>query len=444
MENLSLGWLLGGGAVFGTFIVTFWGHIKNFYHQLISRVVVNIELEGYASEAMQFYLRNEFKASKWGKRHYIAWMLFVRSVKRVRLVGMETVPKTGRIYWYGWKPLLSSLNGESGGPVTEQLTASNWNANNLNISFVRGMFNTEDLINKAICQFNKRLSDNPIGKRHYIKYIFGSSGKHKIHLTERKHNNNIPTSSTDIRSCLQYRPLLYSFDELGVGIDKIDSYTLDNLALSVEAEQAIQEAIYWQDNEIIYQKYNVPWKRGWLLYGQPGTGKTVFARGIAEKLDLPIYIFDLASLYNNELQEEWTNMLSNVPCMVLIEDIDSTFDKRTNVTKEGSLTFDCLINCLDGIFKNDGVFLIVTTNFINKIDEALGTVKNDNVAVRPGRIDRAIYFDILDEQGRYKLAKRILDKHPNLWDKIVKIGEKDTGAQFQERCAKIVFNPTNI
>ena len=71
-------------------------------------------------------------------------------------------------------------------------------------------------------------------------------------------------------------------------------------------------------------------------------------RGIAEDIDLPVYVFDLATLFNNELRAYWREMLTNVPCIALIEDIDAIFKGRQNIAG-GHLTFDCLLNCLDGI-----------------------------------------------------------------------------------------------
>jgi len=181
----------------------------------------------------------------------------------------------------------------------------------------------------------------------------------------------------------------------------------------------------------------IPWRRGWLLHGAPGTGKTSLVRAIGEDFDLPIFVFHLATLYNNELQAAWQKMLGNAPCIALIEDIDAVFEGREN-RAGGHLTFDCLLNCLDGVERADGVLLIVTTNHLEKLDPALG-VPESHVSSRPGRLDQILELRDLDEDGRRKLCRRILEEWPETWEETVHSGLGETGAQFQERCTQLAL-----
>ena len=59
-----------------------------------------------------------------------------------------------------------------------------------------------------------------------------------------------------------------------------------------------------------------------------------YNRVIAEDLDMPVFIYDLASLMNNELQEAWSKMLSQTPCMAVIEDTDAVFHWRENMAAQ--------------------------------------------------------------------------------------------------------------
>ena len=100
-------------------------------------------------------------------------------------------------------------------------------------------------------------------------------------------------------------------------------------------------------------------------------------------------------------------------------------------------------NNIDGIEKTNGLFTVITTNKIDKLDDALGIPReNQNgtmISTRPGRIDRAIELKELDEDCRKKIAKRILCDFPDKTSVMVKKGEGDTGAQFQERCMQLAL-----
>jgi hypothetical protein len=177
------------------------------------------------------------------------------------------------------------------------------------------------------------------------------------------------------------------------------------------------------------------------------TGKTSLVRAVAYDLDLPIYSFDLSTMSNEELIEKWKLMKTHTPCIALMEDIDAVFEGRKNRLGEygGGLTFDCLLNCIGGIENCDGVMLVVTTNKIEDIDEALGIPRKDRdsngtmISTRPGRIDRALELKELNEECRVKIAVRILKDYPEYISEVVKMGDGDTGAQFQERCTQIAL-----
>ncbi len=112
------------------------------------------------------------------------------------------------------------------------------------------------------------------------------------------------------------------------------------------------------------------------------------------------------------------------------------------------LTFDTLLNCIDGVDKTDGVFTIITTNNISKIDEAIGVPKiyedgsQEFVSTRPGRIDRAIELTYLTQDNKLKMAHKILSDFP---DKIQEVEMhicediEETPAQFQEFCTQIAL-----
>lgn len=174
------------------------------------------------------------------------------------------------------------------------------------------------------------------------------------------------------------------------------------------------------------------------------TGKSAFTRALAQELNMPIVVFDLSTMNNSDFANAWDTALEYAPCIALFEDIDAVFDGRKNIANTGmeqGLSFDFLLNVIDGVQNSDGVFKIVTTNNPDKIDPALGNVCNgDEMSTRPGRIDRVVHFSALDNEGKEKMAQRILGDFPReKWQHIFEKAHDDTGAQFQERCCRVAL-----
>jgi SpoVK/Ycf46/Vps4 family AAA+-type ATPase len=130
------------------------------------------------------------------------------------------------------------------------------------------------------------------------------------------------------------------------------------------------------------------------------------------------------------------------PIMVLFEDFDNVFHGRENITGErgGGLTFDCFLNCLGGIENADGVFVALTTNKVELLDEALGVPGKDGMSTRPGRLDRLIEFKPMNEDQRRRTVARILKDSPQHVDAVVVDTEGMGGAQVVEHCVALALD----
>ena len=189
---------------------------------------------------------------------------------------------------------------------------------------------------------------------------------------------------------------------LGVPVQLMLPYGTDKIGSLKEtfAEPIFEESL-WKDfdkevAEVVEQKRK---KTSALFYGSPGNGKSFFVKYLAAKYRLPIMIFTL--------NPDWTNhdlllIFAQIPkgCIVLFEDFDNYFDKRTCIiggdNKSIKFTFDIILNGLDGAYTtHENVVFIMTVNDIEKVDEAL---KN-----RPSRFKYLKHFANPSLETRMKL-----------------------------------------
>ncbi|KAH8591292.1 P-loop containing nucleoside triphosphate hydrolase protein [Bisporella sp. PMI_857] len=158
-----------------------------------------------------------------------------------------------------------------------------------------------------------------------------------------------------------------------------------------------------------YAQRGIPYRRGYLFYGPPGTGKTSLSFALAGVFDLDVYCMSLQDPTITE--EDLATLFDKLPeqCLVLLEDIDSAglIDRKTALppppkpksedgddeeskpkrpkVNEGHISLSGLLNIIDGVASHEGRVLIMTTNHIEKLDNAL---------LRPGRIDVRIQFEL--------------------------------------------------
>ncbi|KAF2199255.1 hypothetical protein GQ43DRAFT_399185 [Delitschia confertaspora ATCC 74209] len=163
----------------------------------------------------------------------------------------------------------------------------------------------------------------------------------------------------------------------------------------VEDLQAFLAARTW------YLDRGIPYRRGYLLYGPPGTGKSSFIQALAGHLDFNIAILNVSE--RGLTDDRLNHLLTKVPprTIVLLEDADAAFVNRRTPGEDGyagaTVTFSGLLNALDGVASAEERIIFLTTNHVERLDEAL---------IRPGRIDMTVR---LGEATQYQIEQ--------LWDR---------------------------
>jgi chaperone BCS1 len=180
-----------------------------------------------------------------------------------------------------------------------------------------------------------------------------------------------------------------------------------------------------------YAINGIPYRRGYLFHGPPGTGKSSFCRALAGQFRLELYMLSLASKSIDE--QVLIRMFEALPtkCLVLMEDVDSAGIVREDNSDSNNLqdgppnpppipqppppglvyapypvmerkpriTLSTLLNVIDGAAAKEGRILVMTTNSPESLDKAL---------VRPGRVDKQVLFPPMSRQSASRIFTRML------------------------------------
>jgi len=138
-----------------------------------------------------------------------------------------------------------------------------------------------------------------------------------------------------------------------------------------------------EDTAEWYKTFGIPYKRSYLFHGVPGSGKTSTICALAGLLKRNVCF--LAAHHPSFSDDSMKSAMERLPkkSFLIMEDIDSLFIKRTSCSRNSSLTFTGLLNCLDGIGHAQGQIVVMTTNYVDRLDEAL---------IRAGRADMWVEF----------------------------------------------------
>ncbi|KAK7429288.1 Complex III assembly protein translocase and chaperone [Neonectria magnoliae] len=189
---------------------------------------------------------------------------------------------------------------------------------------------------------------------------------------------------------------------------------------SVILDEGVKEAVVddvkdFMERQQWYVDRGIPYRRGYLLFGPPGSGKTSFIQALAGELDFSVAMINLSEMGMTD--DKLAYLLTKLPkrSLLLLEDADAAFINRRQRESDGyngaMVTFSGLLNALDGVAAGEERIAFLTTNHIDRLDPAL---------IRPGRVDLMLR---IGEATRFQAAR--------MWDRFY--GDVDEDHSGRER-----------
>lgn len=210
----------------------------------------------------------------------------------------------------------------------------------------------------------------------------------------------------------------------------------------VDQIREIQEVIELPlTNPEIFKKIGIQPPKGVLLYGSPGTGKTLLAKAVATSTNatfIEVVASELVQKFIGDgaklVKEVFALAREKAPSVVFIDEIDALAAERvelgTSGEREVQRTFMQLLTEIDGFDSLDNVKVIAATNRVDILDPAV---------LRPGRFDRLIEIPLPAKEGRKEIFK-IHTKEMSIgvvdFDKVLDLTENFSGAEIRAVCTE--------
>jgi chaperone BCS1 len=215
---------------------------------------------------------------------------------------------------------------------------------------------------------------------------------------------------------LRLQSSLFVYDEYWTRVLGYVPRSLESVILKPgEKNHLIQDVEKFKTSKKRYSDLGVPYHRGYLLHGPPGTGKTSLVSALAQRFGMSIYAINLNEFSDRALIKAINEVPQN--SVILFEDIDCMSSGKARVapgewpSRKGlrnsedkdeilgmlGVTLSGLLNVLDGFSAPENVLFVMTTNRFEILDRAL---------LRPGRIDYRLYMGTASEEQKMELYRR--------------------------------------
>jgi len=272
----------------------------------------------------------------------------------------------------------------------------------------------------------------------------GNNQEYLTHVNDEIYQQLKPGTKVAVNNALSIVKIVGNIFDSRVRVMELEEspdITFDNIGgLEKEIEEVREAVEYPLTKPEIYVRVGVEPPKGILLYGSPGTGKTLIAKAVAHQARATFIRMsgsELVHKYIGEgaqlVRELFSLAREKAPSIVFIDEIDAVGSTRTNDGTSGSAevqrTLMQLLAEMDGFDTRGDVSIMAATNRVDMLDPAL---------LRPGRFDRVISIPLPDPIGRREIlrihsSKMVLGKDVDL-NAIVEMTENATGAELQAIC----------
>jgi len=414
-----------------------WRHVQGFLSSVKRLIIVEAEIDPCTAEAVQHYLIAKWKRAPSGKMTTAGGRFDVKTADHRYVVPFHI--ENENFIAYRGRQFVWAKRGSSGRHVYR-------------ISAVRGIVNVRKFLSEATRYYNEEFLPSIKSKTRSSRFaVYDLIGTDKSNafgeVASAMRKRSSPSGGSleaDSIADSNLTPILALEKSFVYDADVYTPSTEDSPLTGLYYPEYIldqfRQARQWMEMGDWYLQRSIPHRRGWLFYGPGGTGKSSLAKAIAKDLGIPIYRFFLNTMSDQEFMSEWRGMTT--PCVALFEDFDNTFHGREPATEHRSLSFDTVLNMISGVNTTSGVLLIVTTNHIEHIDPALGTLGPDGKSTRPGRIDRIVHIAHMKAPERERMARDILRDWPDLIQRAIdpeRYPVDPTPTQFQEDCLQLAY-----
>ncbi|MFA6364285.1 proteasome-activating nucleotidase [Methanoregula sp.] len=326
--------------------------------------------------------------------------------------------------------------------------------NELEAALLEQKVRAEDLQkeNAQLKRENNQLKRMPL----FVAVVIDILENNEIYLRQQGNNQEYLTHASD-----EIRPLIKPGSKVAVNnalsIVKVIGNVYDSRVRVMELEESpeisyaqiggltdeikeVREAVeYPLTKPEIFRRVGVEPPKGILLYGSPGTGKTLIAKAVAHEAKATFIRMSGSELVHKFIgegaglvRELFTLARERAPAIVFIDEIDAVGSMRTNDGTSGSAevqrTLMQLLAEMDGFDNRGDIRIMAATNRVDMLDPAL---------LRPGRFDRLIKIPLPDQTARLDILK-IHTKKMHLanvsLDVIATMTEATTGAELQAIC----------